>query len=87
MSPVELILVRHGLPNRVEGVVRPDPDLTAAGLAQAGAVAEVPAPLFLRAIAGSGLQKALQTGHPTAEIDADLAELTSAAISTYRSRS
>ncbi|MEB3070672.1 histidine phosphatase family protein [[Mycobacterium] vasticus] len=78
---VEVALIRHGLPHRIEGVVRPDPVLTELGLEQARAVADVMALLPVRAIASSGLQRALQTAAPTAEklgltveIHQDLAE-------------
>lgn len=79
---VELILVRHGRPNRVEGVFPPDPGLTALGFAQADAVAKVLGSLPVSAIFSSGLKRALQTAEPTAQrvgldidIDHDLAEL------------
>lgn len=65
---VEVALVRHGLPNRVEGVPKPDPALTETGWAQARAVAEAFAVLPVRAIASSGLQRARQTAVPTAEL-------------------
>jgi probable phosphoglycerate mutase len=78
---VEVALVRHGLPTRVEGSVRPDPGLTDSGLTQARAVADAMAFLPVRTIASSGLQRAIQTAAPTAErlglsvqIDDDLAE-------------
>lgn len=78
---VEVVLIRHGLPNRVEGVTKPDPGLTASGFEQARAVAEAMAFLPVRTVASSGLQRALQTAAPTAErlgmavqIDDDLAE-------------
>jgi probable phosphoglycerate mutase len=79
---VELILVSHGLPGRVEGVTRPDPSLTAAGAAQAQAAAGLLAGLPVREIASSDLRRARETAQPTAErfglpvtIDPDLAEL------------
>ncbi|ORA67174.1 hypothetical protein BST23_07415 [Mycolicibacterium elephantis] len=78
---VEVALIRHGLPNRVEGVRRPDPGLTEDGFDQARAVADALALLPIRTIASSGLQRALQTAAPTAEkfgltvdVDHDLAE-------------
>ena len=37
---VEVALIRHGLPNRIEGVVKPDPGLTESGFEQARAVAD-----------------------------------------------
>jgi 2,3-bisphosphoglycerate-dependent phosphoglycerate mutase len=64
---VEVALIRHGLPNRVEGVVKPDPGLTDSGFEQARAVAEAMALLPVRTIASSGLQRARQTAAPTAE--------------------
>jgi probable phosphoglycerate mutase len=78
---VEVALVRHGLPNRVEGVSKPDPGLAESGVDQARAVAEAMAFLPVRAVASSGLRRAVQTATPTAEmlgmairIDDDLAE-------------
>ncbi|MGB9303882.1 MAG: histidine phosphatase family protein [Mycobacterium sp.] len=78
---VEVALVRHGLPNRIEGVVKPDPGLTENGFEQARAVADALVLLPVRAIASSGLRRALQTAAPTAEklgltvdIHEDLAE-------------
>ncbi|HET7742844.1 MAG TPA: histidine phosphatase family protein [Mycobacterium sp.] len=64
---VEVALVRHGLPNRVEGVLKPDPGLTDSGLAQARAVADVTALLGIRSIASSRLLRAQQTAAPTAD--------------------
>lgn len=64
---VEVALVRHGLPNRVEGVVKPDPGLTDTGVDQARAVAHAMALLPVRTVASSGLQRAVQTATPTAE--------------------
>jgi len=64
---VEVALVRHGLPNRVEGVVKPDPGLTDNGFEQAQAVADAMVLLPVRAIASSGLRRARQTAAPTAE--------------------
>lgn len=64
---VEVALVRHGLPNRVEGVPKPDPGLTASGFEQARAVADVLAVLPVRTIVSSGLTRAKQTAAPTAE--------------------
>lgn len=78
---VEMALIRHGLPNRVEGVVKPDPGLTDNGFEQAQAVADAMVVLPVRTIASSGLERALQTAAPTAEkfgltveIHEDLAE-------------
>jgi probable phosphoglycerate mutase len=64
---VEVALIRHGLPNRVEGVVKPDPGLTDNGLEQARAVADAMAVLPVCTIASSGMQRAMQTAAPTAE--------------------
>ncbi len=64
---VEVALIRHGLPNRIEGVAKPDPELTEDGIAQARAVADAMVRLPVRAIASSGLRRALQTAAPTAE--------------------
>lgn len=78
---IDVALVRHGLPLRVEGVTRPDPQLSESGLAQARAVAEVMTLLPVSVIASSDLARAQQTAAPTAEklgmavdIHADLAE-------------
>lgn len=64
---VEVALIRHGLPNRIEGVAKPDPALTDSGLEQARAVAEMMVLLPVRAVASSGLRRARQTAAPTAE--------------------
>ncbi|MGV0643906.1 histidine phosphatase family protein [Mycolicibacterium sp. XJ2546] len=78
---VEVALIRHGLPSRIEGVRKPDPGLTESGLTQARAVAEATAFLPICSIASSQLLRARQTAAPTAdklgidvEIDEDLAE-------------
>jgi len=78
---VEVALIRHGLPNRIEGVTKPDPALTKSGLEQARAVADAMALLPVCIIASSGLRRALQTAAPTAEkfgldvqVDEELAE-------------
>jgi probable phosphoglycerate mutase len=83
---VEVALIRHGLPNRVEGVVKPDPGLTDSGFAQARAVADAMVLLPVGAIASSGLRRARQTAAPTAEklglavdVHEDLAEFDSGA--------
>ena len=83
---VEVVLIRHGLPNRVEGVVKPDPGLTEDGFAQARAVADAMVLLPVRTVASSGLQRARQTATPTAEmlglavdVHHDLAEFDSGA--------
>jgi probable phosphoglycerate mutase len=82
VDSVEVILVRHGRPHRMEGVPKPDPGLTEAGLAQADAVSEALTALPIRLIASSHLTRARQTAEPTArrlgmsvEAYADLAEL------------
>jgi probable phosphoglycerate mutase len=64
---VEVALIRHGLPIRIEGVPKPDPGLTESGFEQARAVADVLAVLPVRRIASSGLTRAKQTAAPTAE--------------------
>ncbi len=80
---VEVALIRHGLPNRIEGVSKPDPGLTADGFDQARAVADALTLLPVRTVASSGLRRALQTAAPTAEslgltvdVDDHLAEFT-----------
>jgi 2,3-bisphosphoglycerate-dependent phosphoglycerate mutase len=85
-AAVEAALIRHGLPNRVEGVVKPDPGLTANGFEQARAVAEAVVLLPVRTIASSRLQRALQTAAATAQklglavdVHDDLAEFDSGA--------
>ncbi|OBG03111.1 histidine phosphatase family protein [Mycolicibacter sinensis] len=64
---IDVALVRHGLPLRVEGVTRPDPQLSESGLAQARAVAEVMKLLPVSVIASSDLTRAQQTAAPTAD--------------------
>ncbi len=64
---VEVALIRHGLPNRIEGVVKPDPGLSDSGFEQARAVADAIVLLPVRRIASSGLRRARQTAAPTAE--------------------
>jgi probable phosphoglycerate mutase len=78
---VEVALIRHGLPRRVENVLKPDPELTETAFEQARAVAEVLGVLPVRVIASSGLTRARQTAAPAAEklgltvdVHADLAE-------------
>lgn len=78
---VEVALIRHGLPNRIEGVAKPDPSLEDNGFEQAQAFADAMVLLPVRALASSGLRRALQTAAPTAEklgldveIHEDLAE-------------
>ncbi|TAM65271.1 histidine phosphatase family protein [Mycobacterium sp.] len=78
---VEVALIRHGLPNRIEGIVKPDPALTESGFEQARAVAAALVLLPVRTIASSALLRARQTAQPTAEklglavdIHEDLAE-------------
>jgi probable phosphoglycerate mutase len=78
---VEVVLVRHGLPSRVEGVSNPDPGLTVSGHEQARAVADAVVFGPVNVIASSALTRARQTAAPTAqklgltiEIHEDLAE-------------
>lgn len=80
-AAVEVALIRHGLPNRIEGVVKPDPVLTDSGHEQARAVADAMVLLPVRTVASSALLRARQTAAPTAEklglaveIHEDLAE-------------
>lgn len=79
---VEVALVRHGLPSRIEGVERPDPGLTAVGVVQSHALADMLVHLPIRTIASSDMRRALETAQPTADrlgaditVDPDLAEL------------
>ena len=78
---VEVALIRHGLPNRIEGVVKPDPGLTESGFEQSRAIADAMMLLPVRAIGSSGLLRAQQTAAPTAgklgravDVHEDLAE-------------
>lgn len=64
---VEVALVRHGLPKRIEGVLKPDPVLTESGLWQARAVVDAMVLRPVRAIASSALTRARQTAAPTAD--------------------
>lgn len=63
----EVALIRHGLPKRVEGVVKPDPGLTEVGASQAQAVAAAMVLLPISAVASSALLRARETAAPTAE--------------------
>ncbi|QLL09859.1 histidine phosphatase family protein [Mycobacterium vicinigordonae] len=83
---VEVALIRHGLPHRVEGVAKPDPGLTGRGFEQARAVAEVLVQLPVRTAASSCLRRARETAAPAVEklgldlaIHDDLAEFDSGA--------
>lgn len=65
---MDLVLIRHGLPVRVEGASGPaDPALSEAGLAQAHAVARWLADERLDAVYASPLRRAVQTAAPVAE--------------------
>lgn len=83
---VEVALIRHGLPHRVEGVAKPDPGLTGSGFEQARAVAEILLQLPVRTVASSRLRRARETAAPAVEklgldldIHDDLAEFDSGA--------
>ncbi|MGH3556148.1 MAG: histidine phosphatase family protein [Mycobacterium sp.] len=74
---VKVALIGHGLPNRVEGVVKTDPGLAGNGFEQDRGVADAMVLLPVRTIASSGLQRTLRTAAPTAEklgptVDVDL---------------
>lgn len=81
---MELVLVRHGLPMRVENEpgVPADPPLSETGHEQARLVAEWLAPEGFAAVYSSPMRRAVETAQPLAErldlevaIDAELAEL------------
>lgn len=83
---IEVVLVRHGLPNQIEGVANPDPGLTERGFEQARAVAAVMAVLPVWIVASRALLRAKQTVAPSAEklgiavdVYEDLAEFDSGA--------
>jgi 2,3-bisphosphoglycerate-dependent phosphoglycerate mutase len=66
---VELVLVRHALPERVEASGRPaDPPLSELGRRQAQALARWLAPEPVHALYVSPLRRALETAGPVAEI-------------------
>jgi len=65
---VELIIVRHGRPNRVEGVDgTADPSLTDVGLEQANAVADYLSDRNIDLIVSSPMLRARQTAQPLVE--------------------
>ena len=65
---MELIIVRHGRPNRVENVEgTADPSLTDIGHAQAGAVANYLCDLDIDLIVSSPMLRARQTAQPLVE--------------------
>lgn len=82
MAPVQLLVIRHGLPNRVElAEGRADPDLSEEGFRQAAALAEYLKSEDIHAIYSSHLTRAIQTAEPLAaalgldiEIEHDVAE-------------
>src|SRR4051794_24297093 len=78
---MDLLLIRHGLPVRLEGHLPADPGLAPAGTTQAGRVADWLADEGIAAIYSSPMQRAVQTAAPLAErtglpvvVDDDLAE-------------
>jgi probable phosphoglycerate mutase len=79
---MDLLLIRHGLPQRLEGDAAPaDPVLAPIGLAQAESLAAWLAKEDLSAIYSSPMQRAVQTAAPLAAmtglavtVDDDLAE-------------
>ena len=79
---MDLLLIRHGLPQRLEGDAAPaDPVLAPTGLAQAGSLAAWLAKEDLAAIYSSPMHRAVQTAAPLADrkgmevtVDDDLAE-------------
>ncbi|MGW8815589.1 histidine phosphatase family protein [Gordonia terrae] len=79
---VNVVLIRHGLPNRVEGVTKPDPGLSPSGRDQADAVADALRHERLSVIASSDLRRARETAAPTVDasdrqpvVDPGVAEL------------
>src|SRR5690349_24318953 len=65
---VELLLIRHGLPVRVENIDAPaDPELAEPGRAQAQALARYLAPAGLTALASSPMRRAVETAQPLAD--------------------
>jgi 2,3-bisphosphoglycerate-dependent phosphoglycerate mutase len=79
---MDLLLIRHGLPQRLEGDAAPaDPVLAPTGVAQAASLAEWLEQEDLAAIYSSPMNRAVQTAAPLAErsglevtVDEDLAE-------------
>jgi 2,3-bisphosphoglycerate-dependent phosphoglycerate mutase len=82
LPPMELLLIRHALPVRIDGGDGPaDPDLSDAGHQQAAALAEWLVDEGIEAIWASPMRRARQTAAPleaatglTATIDDDLKE-------------
>ncbi|WP_433598218.1 histidine phosphatase family protein [Nocardia sp. CA-135953] len=77
----EILIVRHGLPVRVENTPRPDPELSPIGRGQAQAVGEWLAQEPITALYSSNMRRAAETASPAARlldlpvhVDADLAE-------------
>ena len=65
---MELLLIRHGLPVRVENTDAPaDPELAEAGRTQAEALARWLAPAGLTALGSSPMRRAIETARPLAE--------------------
>ena len=65
---MELLLIRHGLPVRVENTDAPaDPELAEAGRIQAEALARWLAPAGLTALGSSPMRRAIETARPLAE--------------------
>ena len=64
---MDLLLVRHALPEMVTDVDRADPPLTDVGRAQAAALADTWAERGIDAIASSPARRAMQTAAPLAE--------------------
>ncbi len=66
---VQLLLIRHGLPNRVElAEGRADPHLSEEGIRQAQALAKYLASDEIHAVYASHLTRAIQTAEPLAEV-------------------
>ena len=62
---MELLLIRHGLPVRVENTDAPaDPELAEAGRTQAEALARWLAPAGLTALGSSPMRRAIETARP-----------------------
>jgi probable phosphoglycerate mutase len=65
---MELLLIRHGLPVRVENTDGPaDPHLAEAGVQQARALATWLSPAGLTALGSSPMRRAVETAQPLAE--------------------
>lgn len=68
-GPVQLLVIRHGLPNRVElAEGRADPHLSDEGLRQANALAQYLASEDIHAVYSSHLTRAIQTAEPLAKL-------------------